>query len=204
MRQATAEQFLKDVANHQMTTSHESGVYRHLRFQIPLDSNMWFDLVTWPGFLTIAGDMGTWTFARVPDMFTFFRSKELHINPSYWSEKIQGGVHGGSDTAKVYDFETFASRLMDQLQNYYSLEGDDLAAVQQAVKDEILCSEDRYESIAAFRDFSHTLEDGRKFEFDSFEIPDGKDYAYHFIWCLYAIVWGIQQYDAAAAAKENT
>ena len=63
MREPTAEQFLKDVQRHAMNELHRDGVYRHLRFRQPENGNMWFELVTWPGHLTIAGDMGTWTFA---------------------------------------------------------------------------------------------------------------------------------------------
>ena len=95
MRESTAEQFLRDVDHHNMSVMHESGVYRHLRFRQPDTGNMWFDLVTWPGFLTISGDMGTWTFARLPDMFEFFRDSKLRINCDYWAEKLQHGNHIG-------------------------------------------------------------------------------------------------------------
>jgi len=30
------------------------------------------------------------------------------------------------------------------------------------------------------------------------DIPQGKVWSYHFLWCCYAIVWAIQQYDAIA------
>jgi|SRR5665213_1794470 len=118
-----AEQFLADVANHELTIKQDNGLYRHLYFRQLGNSNMWFEIVTWPGALTINGDMGSWSFSRVDDMFRFFRSKELRINSSYWAEKIT--------------------------------------------------SESRY---------------------------GGKGYTYHFLWCLHAIVWAIQQYDAARVA----
>lgn len=202
VREPSEDRFLKDVAGHQMTIAHEDGFYRHVRFRAPQNGwNQWFDLVTWPGFLTICGDMGTWTFARVPDMFAFFRSSRpgLNINASYWSEKLQHGTHGGRTGAKEYDFDIFAARLLAQLDSYYGFEGDDLATLQRRVKDEVLSSEDRYEAGIAARDFTHTFEDGRKFRFDSCELPDGMDYSFPFIWCLWAIAWGIQQYDAAKA-----
>src|ERR1035438_10338294 len=68
------ESFLADVAEHAMAVMQDNGVYRHLRFRKPGSSNMWFDLITWPGSLVISGDMGTWAFSRVEDMFAFFRS----------------------------------------------------------------------------------------------------------------------------------
>lgn len=196
MREPTVEVFLEDVANHKMEVLLDQGIYRHIRFRKPGDSNHWFEIITWPNFLTVAGDMGTWTFSRLPDMFDFFRSsKEMSINPSYWAEKLQNGTHGGHDNAKVFDGETFGGQLLDQLENYYSFEGEELAEITQAVKDEILNDDWSYELMTAARDFSHTFSDGRKFQFDTCELPSGKGYCYHFIWCLYAIVWGIRQHD---------
>lgn len=197
IRPLTGDGFLKDVATHKMTVPLDNGLYRHVRFRkAETNWNLWFDLVTWPGMLTIAGDMGTWTFARVEDMFKFFRDKELRINPSYWSEKIQTGVYSGREQVQVYDHEEFGRRLIEQLSHYFSLEGDDLEAATQAVKDEILRYDNEWEAKIAARDFTCELPSGEKFEFDACELPSGKDYAYHFLWCLYAIVWGIQQYDA--------
>jgi len=49
----------------------------------------------------------------------------------------------------------------------------------------------------AAAEFSCELPSGKSFEFDPCELPSGMVYRYHFIWCLYAIVWGISQYDAA-------
>ena len=70
MREPTEEQFLRDVAQHEMTVLHSDGLYRHVHFQQRSHSwNQWFDLVTWPGNLTIRGDMGTWTFSRVEDKY---------------------------------------------------------------------------------------------------------------------------------------
>ncbi len=223
MREPTQEQFLKDVAKHRMEVAHESDLYRHLRFKSSeCGFNQWFDLVTWPGYLTICGDMGTWTFARVRDMLTFFRSGKLEINASYWAEKLQGGASGGRSAAKVFDQDKFAERLLDQLENYYSLEGDDLERVRTAVREEVLSRHDgdgqhalinaayEFECLLHEADHSDLCRNTRYgssgcicsaknevFRFsEPTEIPDGMEYSFHFIWCLYAIVWGIQQYDS--------
>lgn len=205
MRQPTAETFLKDVAAHQMTVLHHVGIYRHLQFRKPGANswNMWFDLVTWPGNLVIRGDMGTWMFTRLDDMFAFFSDNgsgngPLKINASYWAEKLQNGTSGGRANAKEWDEEYFAECLLDQLKNYYSFEGEELERITQAVKDEVLCQDNRHDLMVSARDFEfdRAPADGGKFSFDSCEIPDGMEYSFHFIWCLYAIVWGIQQWDA--------
>ncbi len=45
----TEQSFLKDVREHRMTVLHDSGIYRHLRFQKPGTVIGQFDIVTWPG-----------------------------------------------------------------------------------------------------------------------------------------------------------
>lgn len=184
--------FLVDVSKHEMTVALDNGLYRHLVFRQPQNGwHLWFGIVTWPGYLTICGDMGTWTFARLPDMFTFFRSAELKINADYWSEKLQHGTFGGREGAQVWDDNLFKSGLLSQLTDYYGLEGEELNRVTAALREEVLSQDNKYDLLIAARDFEH-----EGFMFDPCELPSGKEYSYHFVWCLYAIVWAIQQYDA--------
>lgn len=84
------EKFDRNITNHQMAIRFDAGIYRHLVFRNPESSAMWFEIVTWPGSLVYTGDMGTFVFERIPDMFEFFRNAE--INPHYWSEKVEAGV----------------------------------------------------------------------------------------------------------------
>lgn len=209
LRQPISEVFLHDVQHHQMTVLLDQGLYHHLRFRQPGTSNMWFDLVTWPGFLTISGDMGCWTFSRVDDMFKFFRSPVLKINPSCWAEKLQHGNFSGREGGKVWDQDTFKSNLLDQLTNHYDFEGEKLAEVKAAVEEEIFQRHDGdgpHMMRHAAYEFSYEFEEDRhrtgyeyqrtwKFHFEGMDLPDGMVYSYHFIWCLYAIVWGIQRWD---------
>jgi hypothetical protein len=112
------ERFLSDVAKHQLTVLHDDGMYRHLRFMNPKSSFSWFDLITWPGNLAIRGDHGGFMFARVEDMFTFFRARagwnSGTINPGYWAEKLPDGGR----SAETYSAELFNSQLDDQLAEY--------------------------------------------------------------------------------------
>ena len=206
MREPNEQDFLKEVSQHEMTICLNTGLHRHVRFSRPNTSNLWFSLVTWPGYLTIAGDMGTWTFARVPDMFEFFRSSApgLHINCDYWAEKLQHGTGGGSrDLAKRFDIESWGKSVLDQLANYYSFKGAKLKEITAAVKEEVLSGLghcDQQEAYQRFRDFRFERGSREDFCFDWSETPSGMVYSYQFIWCLYAIVWGIRQYDARAVA----
>ena len=99
--------FVSDTDEHQMTILHDDGVYRHLRFKAPGTRFYWFDLVTWPGHLSITGDMGAFTFARVQDMFTFFYGHD--INPGYWGEKVIAGE------VKAYSEDVFREWVDEEL-----------------------------------------------------------------------------------------
>lgn len=61
-----------DLETHEMHVLHDDGLYRHIRFKRPGTLMYHFDLITWPGVLAVNGDMGSYMFSRVTDMFTFF------------------------------------------------------------------------------------------------------------------------------------
>lgn len=189
----TADRLLKDAVNHKMTVLMDSGIYRHLMFREPNNSNLWFEIITWPGSLTINGDMGTWSFARIADMFKFFRStRELKINPQYWSEKITSESRFGGPSEK-FSLDTYTKNVLSSLDEY-DLSDVRKEEIKNALGHDVFTTEEESEARRAVREF---LYDGFEFS-DPWEI-DGNSYTYHFLWCLYAIVWAIQQYDAANA-----
>ena len=189
----SAEQFVADVANHKLSVKLRDGLYRHLLFRQPDSGNMWFEIVTWPGSLAIHGDMGSWTFSRVTDMFTFFRSKELKINAQYWCEKVQAESRFGGPSEK-FDAEVFKANVISSLDGYGSVP----SGVVEALEDEVFGQEDELSARRALLNFNHA---GFTFS-DSWEI-NGNAYTYHFLWCLHAIVWAIQQYDEAEQERSK-
>lgn len=204
-RELTPEVFLKDVAEHEMTVLLDQGLYRHLMFQAKKNSwNHWFEIVTYPNKLVLSGDMGTWVFSRVEDMLTFFRSDEMRINLSYWSEKLQNGTSGGRDDAKEYDGDYYKQNILDHLDGY-DLEPEKKSKVIEELNS--LDFHDQYEIISQIRDFEVDLEDDGDYDYrsprkkrETFSFQDVweigmKTYSLRFVWCCYAIVWGIQQWD---------
>lgn len=189
--------FLKDVSGHAMTVRLEQGLYRHLSFRKPGKDvwHMWFEIVTWPGTLEIRGDMGTWSFSRIQDMFEFFRTRpetdpaKLHINPSYWGEKINAESRNEGPHRK-FDVDVFKEHIISCLDNY-SLTGKQKKAIKAALDEEVFTG-DKHE-IELREDLNDFKHDGFSFS-DTWEIS-GEDYTYHYLWCCYAIAWGIQQYD---------
>lgn len=218
MYECTKEQFLKDVANHSMEVKLDNGLHKHLVFKANKNSwNQWFEIVTWPGKLTISGDMGTWVFSRIEDMFDFFRTDSGNINPSYWGEKIQNGVSGGTSEAKEYDGDAYKTRVLKDLQNY-NLSDEHKAVVIEALNE--LDFDNEYNIYSELHDFQVDLDDSEPyiptrelikqpyadyqkrtyFTFQDLWEIESKVYSYQYIWCCYAIVWAIQMYDKN---KEN-
>lgn len=124
--------FLINTANHTMKVHRDDGIYRHLEFSRNGSNSYRFDLVTWPGYLCVTGDMGTWTFSRITDMFDFFtashfgRQESFLINPGYWSEKFEAGAGRGRRESPCFEFDAQAfDRGLQQWLDAYLEECDD-------------------------------------------------------------------------------
>ena len=79
--------FVKHTEKHELKIIKDDGVYRHMRFGDPDTIIYSMHVTTWPGHLAVTGDMGTYLFSRIEDMFKFFRHDRP--NPQYWAEKCQ-------------------------------------------------------------------------------------------------------------------
>lgn len=193
----TLERFRKDTANHSMEVLQDNGLYRHLKFSNNGSSCYRFDLITWPGYLCICGDMHTYVFQRVQDMFTFFRSDNGEdINPGYWGEKLEAEEsQSRARWGKEWSLDTFTDSVKRYLNNY--LEDDDgdedspsSQEIRAEAESELELIGDEFEAVTFIRDF-----ECGNFRFEDWE-GDDTSYTFHYLWCCYAIVWGIQQYDA--------
>jgi len=183
-RSELKERFLKDVSSHELKIIKDDGVYRHIRLGRPGSSFMFFDIVTWPGNLAYTGDMGTYTFSRVPDMFTFFRdsNEDWGINPGYWSEKVQSADRDG---IKEFSWDLFEQNVLSYC------ETDEQ---KEFMKDELKYVEhDDYGACAFYREFDNDNEAG--VDLSDFWESDNEEYTFRFLWCCHALVWAIQQYD---------
>lgn len=191
--------FLRSVAGHKMTVLRDEGVYRHIRFAEPGTYNMGFDVITWPGHLCYTGDMGTYVFQRLTDMFEFFRagSNGLYsIDLRYWAEKVQAQCKTSGITE--FSAEEFKAEVLDWVDQ---LDDDKWPAERkesllEALHDEVLdrdWEESEDVAMAALRDFKH----------DGFEFVDWEsrchEYTFRFKWCCHALRWAIATYDAGAA-----
>lgn len=185
--------FNKDIVDHEMAVLRDDGLYRHIRFQEPGTSMYYFDLLTSPGLLTINGDMGTYVFSRVEDMFEFF-SHDTYVNASYWGEKLRSiSSNTGYREHSEDEFRQFVLENFWERREQY--EPADAKHIWQRIRDEFFDDWTDRSSGAA----CHALL--RDFECNGFEYHDAwehefKDYSYQYLWCCHAILWGIQQYNA--------
>lgn len=197
--ECTKEKFLRNVVGHKMNIVAEYGIIRHIDFCIPGNINMSFQLTTWPQHLCISGDMGTYVFSRVEDMFTFFRRNNLVINDGYWHEKLEAECTRSH--SRKYSEDVFQQNIKERFDSWFDGESFDAptkSKVWEEIEADVLdYSEFDQEAYHAAIDFKS--EHVPAFNFWDFYEVDSRIYTYHFIWCLYAIVWGIQQYDAKKA-----
>jgi len=212
------EKFLKDVAAHDMQVLRDDGAQRHLRFKRKGTSCYHFDIITWPGYLCYTGDMGTFVFSRMRDMFEFFRMEDhdmnkstdgLSINPGYWSEKlIATDKNGGHEE---WDAEEFIRRV-NEVRVGWMREAKDLGVSKEerrelweAVEGEVL-SDPNNEMLCVVRiyEFNYRADMKNEFGFQDFFDCSMSRYTFRFLWCCYALAWGIGQYDKRRHAKLAT
>ncbi|NUS14538.1 MAG: hypothetical protein HOY69_24590 [Streptomyces sp.] len=190
IEQRVADRFKLDVAKHKLTVLHEDGLYRHLRARTPKTNAYWFDITTWPGTLTITGDMGAFVFSREPDMLPLFRSDHGRINPHYWAQKEQTGA-----PTKTYSEDVFRQVVWGDIREY----GHEYRGLAKAIQAEIFdtgASQDEQTARDALEHFEHA-----GFTFTDVWEMSFSEYSYHYLWCCHAIVWGIAAYDRATVEK---
>ncbi|MCY0910904.1 hypothetical protein [Massilia antarctica] len=221
--ECTQEIFLRDVAKHAMTVVRDEGVARHIRFAKPDSGDMQFDLITWPGYLCYTGDMGTYVFQRTTDMFSFFRKNGRLdcIDLTYWAEKIEAADRDGVRKFSHAKFQSMVrSWVNDQAESYKPDDEDAESVAKHAaayaelrgeVESEVASADDNstrcYDAMTDFRHDGDAWQEfhgkGAEFEFadawDGFDFAT-KEYTFRFVWCCYALAWGIEQYDAAKQA----
>ena len=212
--EALCEQsFLKDVSDHEMQILHEDGVYRHVRFKRPDTGCMHFDLITYPGYLVYSGDMGCFVFSRLRDMFEFFRTDRqyqkgdgLKINKGYWAEKLQAvdGNRSYVEGVKEFDEDKFARNVMENLIDWIRNYADQTTKDERReLWDDVIHSvinadgdSGGHRQQIAAHDFTHWVnEEVGEFCFQDFFECDCTRYTHRFMWCCYALAWGIKKYD---------
>jgi hypothetical protein len=200
------KRFATETADHQMTVLKDDGLYRHLRFQKPGTWCYGFDLVTWPGYLAVVGDCGDFVFSRTRDMVDFFspsggrggfEDARWGINPHYWAEKLQG-PGPAHQLVEVFAPAAFAARAREWLESYiedHAAPPDRERELRQCLEDDVLCYVHDGEH-AVSDALVRFAEDALGGWGDAWELS-AKEWDWQYLWCCWAIVWGLGRYHAA-------
>lgn len=187
-----AERFKKIVIEHEMIVHHNDGLNRHLTFKSPRTYNNHFHITTWPGYLAISGDIGCYVFARLPDMFQFFRGDG--INPSYWGEKLQSvELNGGY---REFSEDCFNEAIKSDFEQWSFDDDEQKAKAWEALQESDLSEDSGQESLTAAvqaaMDYKCPVTGNG---FGDFWYHQLEDYTFRFLWCCHAIRWAVGEVD---------
>ena len=194
-----SEQFARETKDFQLEILRDDGLYRHLSYRRPETGIGRFEIATWPGYLHIDGDWGGFTFARLADMFAFFRMRSYGINPDYWQEKITDG----RERAKEYSRDLLERRIWEDVRHEYEIRCAP-KGLAKAVQEDLIeylseCLDSQDDAWRAVDNFHH----GR-FRFHDVCEWNLATYDHHFLMSCHAIVAIIAAYDAAKAEPSET
>lgn len=186
------EQFLADVKGHAVVVLRDDGLYRHLRCS-PGSYASSFDVVTWPGCLCYVGDMGSFVFSRLPDMFEFFRGRRTAlVDRGYLAEKtVAADKHDG---ILAFSEAFFRAAVQSDVEAWTDEWTDDRKAqLQREIDFDVLPSVS--EGMGAAIQAAVAFQFEGKHVFAEFYEHRLEDYTPRFRWCCYAIPWAVDQYD---------
>lgn len=206
------ERFSQEIAEHTVTILRNDGLYRHLRCRRGDSYTLGFDVITWPGYLAYVGDMGSYVFSRLPDMFEFFRGRRTAmVDRGYLAEKavaadkpdgIQRYSEGMFRAAVKADFDAFVES--------DGLSSDEAADLWEQISDDVLSCAEMGHSAAldAATNFrwvpEHLGATYPRAVFTDFWEHSLEDYTARFWWCCYAVPWAIEAFDRQVAATAPT
>lgn len=187
------KKFLETVKDHKLTIEIDDGFNRSILCKPDNSYIRYFRVVTYKGGLLITGDMGSWCFERLPDMFEFFGGKS-EINYHYWAEKLV--CYDAKNEPYEFDDELFNKEVMERFKEYFKdeCEGDPefLLGFKECldVSEYTDLSFYRINKVSEFLD-NHGLCSG----FMESVYNSGRKQNSRLEWCMNAIVWCIQEYN---------
>ena len=189
-------QFRASTPNHELTVLHDDGLYRHLRMAQP-GTGIWsWNVVTWPGYLNICGDIGSgFTFVRESDMLAWFDTRGYgdyhgdgspHLQADYWAEKLTAACR---ESAWSFDPAMVLTNIRTNLEER-GVPGDELAEI---MADATASSETEHE-------LRSWLYEALEFSgWDTWEW-DYRSLDHHYLLACYAIAATVRAYRSTADA----
>jgi len=207
------DEFNRDTRDHTLTVLHDSGVYRHLRFNAPGHGSYAFEIISSLGTLTITGDMGSFTFCQTAEMFHYFRGA---FKPERWATKVVNGVAGGRDEVSEFSDPAFTHWVQeDYLETKDEVDPGIAQQLKQLLDDTFLSGNaanigSADEALWMLDELDLPDELGGQYADAAHSVKEWMRLKYHFVWCTAAILTGIRTFEAhqqeakIAAAAERT
>ncbi|RWR30510.1 hypothetical protein D2T29_12630 [Sinirhodobacter populi] len=205
----TYERFIRDVRDHAMTIELDQGVHRSILFSRPGSSACHFRLNTWPGYLSVSGEMGSYTFFRMHDMFSFFRfagpeyDKTEHINAGYWDSKLT--AVSATESREELNEAAYVDAVRLMLRSHIShMSLSKAKRVMGYVKADGLFDAvgiPPHDAMIALWQWQCPVTG--KYPFSNVWDYRLTTQAFHLVWCMRAIQWGIKQYDLRAQGRDH-
>ena len=209
LKDEVLDEFFIDINRHQLNIIQDDGVHRHIVLNRPGSSIYLFGLVTWPGHLTVYGDVGTMTFRRVHDMFDFFRTEHpngtLATSPDYWAGKSEGLSGSARDQCFEWDAEGFELNVNQAFADWKERQEFDPEELEDPDSEAAQLVEERTSDINQILAESHNedeamimvrdMDGGYEIFGDEWWEVRAKRMRPSYLWLCNAIQWGIQQYD---------
>lgn len=205
----TQDKFNKDIVDHNINIIKDDGVHRHL-YCSSGSLTQHFNVVTFPSYLVYTGDMGTFVFQRIEDMFELFRGA---TDMGYVASKVEAGkTKDFSDALAKEEVEAYLNDHLNEEE--LELDWERWSEATRANHDEPMSLDEYVEIITQEAteevlegDLSehywyHTLNN-----FISDTDPDielfsdwpeggiGEHISYRLDWAVAAIKWTINEYD---------
>lgn len=185
--------FDRIIENFEIVIEQDDGVHRCIYARQPGTGVYSFRVVTWPGYLAIAGDIDGYSFTRLRDMFEFFDTEDGVIRPGYWQEKLD--TVSKHRPCKVFNQETF----VEELTSLIVAGLDDAVSCEDVIKaiKEAGAMDEWYDH-ECVGDFLDVWNQSKPFDYvlDFYDVSRlGWQWNWSFIWALYAIVWTVNRYN---------
>lgn len=204
--------FLNDVIRHEMIIVADTEDFKHIRFSQPDSDNCHFDITTWADHLCISGDIGTYVFQRVYDIFETFHNDKMRVNYSYWGQKLEaiskyGGYREFDSELVSQSIKERVNSICDDIEGYFDCASEEereeyptpelmSAAFREEVKDHFMWEDlGEYRFISAIESFESSVAECLKLVDDDWDWMTTEKLSYQYQWCCHAIVWAIKQYN---------
>lgn len=181
-----AERAFKD---HVLTILRDEGPdgFRHYRCGKPDGGCHYrFDVLLWPGWILVTGDVGECMWRREYDMLAWSRSAVRSID--YFAEKVPHSIpteEFDPDVARRAVEELLADRIGDREDDE---EGDDSEVqgeLQEILDGEIECRDLFYQKL---------YDSGA---IDGSSMPNAMNFNHNFLWCRQCVIWLLKQFPIA-------